>query len=64
LLTTTPGVRGVDPAPITGSQNKSDVYTTTTLGANLNVPWSRQRFLLGWAWTRVRLTCLLDPIVG
>jgi exopolysaccharide biosynthesis operon protein EpsL len=41
--------RGVDPRPITGSQSKSDVYTTTSLGFNLNVPWSRQVFQAGYA---------------
>jgi exopolysaccharide biosynthesis operon protein EpsL len=46
--------RGVDPRPITGSQSKSDVYTTTTLGLNLNVPYSRQVFQGGWAWNIVR----------
>jgi exopolysaccharide biosynthesis operon protein EpsL len=46
--------RGVDPHPITGSQSTSDVYTTTSLGANLNVPWSRQAFHAGWAWNIVR----------
>lgn len=46
--------RGVDPGPITGSQSKSDVYSTTTLGFNLNVPWSRQVFQGGWASNIVR----------
>ena len=46
--------RGVDPRPITGSQSKSDVYTTTSLGANLHLPVSRQVFDAGWAWNIVR----------
>jgi exopolysaccharide biosynthesis operon protein EpsL len=46
--------RGIDPKPITGSQSTADVYTTTTLGLNLDVPVSRQVFLGGWAWNIVR----------
>lgn len=46
--------RGVDPHPITGSQSTSDVYTTTSLGLNLHVPYSRQMFDAGWAWNIVR----------
>jgi exopolysaccharide biosynthesis operon protein EpsL len=46
--------RGVDPHPITGSQSKSDVYTTTSLGFNLNAPYSRQTLQAGWAWNIVR----------
>jgi exopolysaccharide biosynthesis operon protein EpsL len=46
--------RGIDPHPITGSQSKSDVYTTTSLGLNLHVPYSRQMFDAGWAWNIVR----------
>jgi exopolysaccharide biosynthesis operon protein EpsL len=46
--------RDVDPTPITGSQSKSDIYTTTTLGLNLNVPVSRQVFQGGWAWNILR----------
>lgn len=46
--------KGVDPRPITGSQSKSDIYSTTTLGLNLNVPYSRQVFQGGWAWNIFR----------
>jgi exopolysaccharide biosynthesis operon protein EpsL len=46
--------RGVDPKPITGSQSKSDVYTTTSLGFNVNAPYSRQAFQGGWAWNIMR----------
>jgi len=46
--------RGVDPKPITGSQSTSDVYSTTSLGLNLHVPYSRQMFDAGWAWNIVR----------
>src|SRR3954451_6677454 len=46
--------RGVDPRPITGSQSKSDIYSTTTLGLNLNVPVSRQVFQAGLAWNVLR----------
>src|SRR5581483_9504523 len=46
--------RGVDPHPITGSQSTADVYTTTSLGLNLHLPYSRQMFDVGWAWNVVR----------
>ncbi|CAG4882876.1 conserved protein of unknown function [Georgfuchsia toluolica] len=43
-----------DPAARLGSSDKSDTITTTTAGFNLDVPFSRQRFLAGTSWNHVR----------
>ena len=41
--------RNVDPQTAIGSSSRSDLYSTTSAGLNLNVPWSRQVFQGGWA---------------
>lgn len=46
--------RNVDPVPITGSSRRGDDWWTTTLGFNLDVPVSLQRFQLSYAWSDVR----------
>jgi exopolysaccharide biosynthesis operon protein EpsL len=46
--------KNVDPVTVTGSDRKSDTWWTTTLGFNLDVPVSLQRFQLNYAWTDSR----------
>lgn len=43
-----------DPATIIGAPSKSDIYRITTLGLNLDVPVSRQRFKAGYAVNAAR----------
>jgi len=43
-----------DPATVLGSPSKADTYYTTSLGFNLDVPVSRQRFQGGLAWNETR----------
>jgi exopolysaccharide biosynthesis operon protein EpsL len=43
-----------DPAVIVGAPQRSDIYYTTLLGFNLNIPVSRQRFEAGWSWDFTR----------
>jgi exopolysaccharide biosynthesis operon protein EpsL len=38
----------------------SDTYSTTSLGLNLDVPVSRQRFQVGYAWNATRFNRLTD----
>jgi len=44
---------GLDPAAL-GSSSKGDTYSTTSLGFNLDVPVSRQRFQGGVTWNKTR----------
>lgn len=43
-----------DPASVLGSPSKADTYYTTSLGFDLDVPVSRQRFQGGLAWNETR----------
>lgn len=43
-----------------GTPKRSDTYTTTTLGFNLDVPVSRQRFQLGSTWNQTRYNRFSD----
>jgi exopolysaccharide biosynthesis operon protein EpsL len=43
-----------DPASVTGQDRKSDTYWTTTLGFNVDLPVSLQRFQLSYAWSDYR----------
>ncbi len=45
---------GLDPAAALGSSSKADTYSTTSLGFNLDVPVSRQRFQGGVTWNKTR----------
>jgi exopolysaccharide biosynthesis operon protein EpsL len=45
---------GLDPAAALGSSSKGDTYSTTSLGFNLDVPVSRQRFQGGVTWNKSR----------
>jgi exopolysaccharide biosynthesis operon protein EpsL len=45
---------GVDPVAALGSSSKGDTYSTTSLGFNLDVPVSRQRFQGGVTWNKTR----------
>ena len=45
---------GLDPAVALGSSSKGDTYSTTSLGFNLDVPVSRQRFQGGVTWNKTR----------
>jgi exopolysaccharide biosynthesis operon protein EpsL len=45
---------GFDPAAVLGSPSKGDTYSTTSLGFNLDVPVSRQRFQGGVTWNKTR----------
>ncbi len=45
---------GLDPAAALGSSSKGDTYSTTSLGFNLDVPVSRQRFQGGVTWNKTR----------
>ena len=42
------------PAAVLGSSSKGDTYYTTSLGFNLDVPVSRQRFQGGVTWSKTR----------
>jgi exopolysaccharide biosynthesis operon protein EpsL len=42
--------KDLDPATTIGSSSKGDTYHTTSLGLNLDVPVSRQRFQGGYTW--------------
>jgi len=42
--------KNVDPATAIGSTSAGDVYRTTSLGAVLDAPVSRQRFQAGYTW--------------
>lgn len=44
----------LDPVPITGSSRKGDDWWTTTVGANLDVPVSLQRFQLNGSFSDAR----------
>ena len=46
--------KNVDPVPITGSSRKSDDWLTTTVGINVDVPWSLQRFQLNYSLSDLR----------
>jgi len=43
-----------DPATVLGTTSKADTYYTTSLGFNLDVPVSRQRFQGSLAWNQTR----------
>jgi exopolysaccharide biosynthesis operon protein EpsL len=45
---------GLDPAAALGSSSKGDTSSTTSLGFNLDVPVSRQRFQGGVTWNKTR----------
>jgi exopolysaccharide biosynthesis operon protein EpsL len=45
---------GLDPAAALGLSSKGDTYSTTSLGFNLDVPASRQRFQGGVTWNKTR----------
>jgi exopolysaccharide biosynthesis operon protein EpsL len=45
---------GLDPAVVLGLSSKGDTYSTTSLGFNLDVPVSRQRFQGGVTWNKTR----------
>ena len=45
---------GLDPAAALGSSSKGDTSSTTSLGFNLDVPESRQRFQGGVTWNKTR----------
>ena len=45
---------GLDPAAVLGSSSKGDTYSATSLGFNLEVPVSRQRFQGGVTWNKTR----------
>src|SRR5207237_5054904 len=42
------------PAAVLGLSSKGDTYSTTSLGFNLDVPVSRQRFQGGVTWSKTR----------
>ena len=46
--------KNVDPITATGQDRKSDNWWTTTLGFNVDVPVSLQRFQLNYAWSDYR----------
>jgi exopolysaccharide biosynthesis operon protein EpsL len=46
--------RDADPALAIGSTSRGDTYRTTSLGFNLDVPVSRQRFQADYAWNATR----------
>ncbi len=43
-----------DPVAIVGSPSRGDTYTTTSPGFNLDIPYSRQRFVGGMKWNYTR----------
>src|SRR6267143_2556770 len=45
---------GLDPAAAPGLSSKGDTYSTTSLGFNLDIPVSRQRFQGGVTWNKTR----------
>ncbi len=45
---------GLDPAVALGLSSKGDTYSTTSLGFNLDIPVSRQRFQGGVTWNKTR----------
>src|SRR5229473_3270102 len=45
---------GLDSAAVLGSSSKGDTYSATSLGFNLEVPVSRQRFQGGVTWNKTR----------
>jgi exopolysaccharide biosynthesis operon protein EpsL len=42
--------KDVDPTAAVGHDSRSDTISTTSLGANLDVPWSLQRFQASYTW--------------
>lgn len=51
--------KDVDPATI-GASSRGDTYRTTSLGLNLDVPASRQRFQAGYTWNATRYNQFTD----
>ena len=52
--------RDLDPTTTIGSSSKADTYHTTSLGLNLDVPISRQRFQGGYTWNDTRYDQFTD----
>lgn len=52
--------RDLDPTATIGSSSKADTYHTTSLGLNLDVPISRQRFQGGYTWNDTRYSQFTD----
>src|SRR5216683_5109935 len=51
--------KDVNPATI-GASSRGDTYRTTSLGLNLDVPASRQRFQAGYTWNATRYNQFTD----
>jgi exopolysaccharide biosynthesis operon protein EpsL len=51
---------GVDPATRIGSSERGDFAHTTSLGFNLDVPVSRQRFQAGYSWNQTKFNRFTD----
>jgi len=52
--------KDVDPVSASGSTSRGDTYHTTSLGFNLDVPVSRQRFQADYSWNATRFNRLTD----
>jgi exopolysaccharide biosynthesis operon protein EpsL len=52
--------KDLDPASAIGSTSRGDTYHTTSLGFNLDVPVSRQRFQAGYTWNATRFNRFTD----
>ena len=52
--------KDLDPATVIGSSSKGDTYRTTSLGFNLDVPVSRQRFQMGYTRNVTRYNRFTD----
>jgi exopolysaccharide biosynthesis operon protein EpsL len=52
--------KNVDPESAIGSTSAGDVYRTTSLGANLDAPVSRQRFQAGYTWSATHFNRFTD----
>jgi exopolysaccharide biosynthesis operon protein EpsL len=52
--------RDLDPTTTIGSSSKADTFHTTSLGLNLDVPISRQRFQGGYTWNDTRYSQFTD----
>jgi len=49
-----------DPTTFIGSAHKDDTYTTTSVGFNLDIPVSLQRFQAGASWNQIRYNRFSD----
>ena len=52
--------KNVDPVSAIGSTSAGDVYRTTSLGASLDAPVSRQRFQAGYTWSATHFNRFTD----